>query len=234
MANMDRRGEEGQIGLVALVVTLLLVGVLSAILLGTDLAGSGTGLGDSVGVGSANDIEAKTTLSDAVTAVQGAAAAGGYAVVSVATITASDPTLHFTTGATTSPFLISIATSASSSTPAAPTPGAPSPGSPITTAPSPTTLPGGVTLPGGKGIPGFASGSADAREVDDVSGGSVSMAVYAGSGTCWYAWLAPGEAWYGAETDQKSCAAPQLALPPSPGAVGPTAIGWQQNTFPVA
>jgi len=217
------RTEEGQIGLVAMVVTLALVGTLTAVALGVTLSGPGSGdsLNSSAGVGTANDVAAKTALQNVVMLAQNLAAAGGYSKVSPSALAGSGATV--TTGATTSPTTVSIAVGGGASAPA---PAAPGGGSPTVTLPGGITLPPNVTAP-----PGYVQGAGDGSS--SSSSGSLTLATYSNSGTCWYAWLGGGLIWYGAQTMQHSCQAAPLLAAPSAATPSPTAIGWQEGSFPV-
>jgi hypothetical protein len=65
--------------------------------------------------------------------------------------------------------------------------------------------------------------------------GSVTLAARASGGTCWLAWRSPSTgAWYGARTGGGACAAQAIEPTPNPGTVSPTAVGWQQGSFPAA
>jgi hypothetical protein len=85
-----------------------------------------------------------------------------------------------------------------------------------------TTISMAVSTGGGAGF-----GGAEA--------GAVTLAARASDNVCWLIWKsAGGEAWYGAQTGLTSCTAPALTVPPSPGPVSSTSIGWQQGSFPPA
>jgi len=200
--------EEGQAGMVVLVVSLLIVGVLTAVLLGTTLDGGSNGTAGNPAVGVASDVQAKASLSEAQTAAQSALAAGGS--VSAAGLQAADPSLQFTSGPSTGPGVISVAAAAGSASAAA----------------------GGVTVPGAAGVtvPGAAaSGGAGAA----ASGGSEAvLAVHSSANNCWFVYLGGGVTWYGEQSGQAGCTAPPLSGPPTAGAVSSAAIGWQQGSYP--
>jgi len=129
MAGRSRVGEEGQGGVLVLVLSLLIVGLLTAILLGTTLGNGSKGTSGNPAVGLAADVQAKSNLSQAVSAAQQALAAGGS--VSAASLSAANPSLQYTVGPSTGPDAISVA--------AAPGGGAGTGG---------TIGAGGVTVPG--------------------------------------------------------------------------------------
>jgi hypothetical protein len=112
MAVRLRGSEEGQGGLIVLVLSLLVVGVLTAIVLGSTLGGGSNSPADNPTVGLASDVQAKTSLSEAVTAAQAALTAGGS--VSAAGLAAANPSLQYTTGPSTGPDLVSVTPSAGS------------------------------------------------------------------------------------------------------------------------
>ncbi len=116
------RDEAGQGGLIAMVLVLLVLGTLGAVAFAT-LGSGGSGGGDgglNAGpfTGVANDASAKSTLSQAQSAVQ-AAALQGYGSVSAASLQASATGVTFTSGASTAPGTVSVTTTASSATLAA-------------------------------------------------------------------------------------------------------------------
>ena len=83
---------------------------------------------------------------------------------------------------------------------------------------------------------GASSGPTDVSIYGDPSGsGAVNMATRSSDGTCWYLWWsAKGGAWYGAQTQQSSCAAPALVTAPAASQVTSISIGWSQSSFPSA
>jgi len=85
----------------------------------------------------------------------------------------------------------------------------------------------------------FTSGSSSSPSTLSVTpgtdGSSVTLADRSTDGTCWVVWWSPrASTWFGAQTDQPSCTAPNGSAAPSPGPVSPSTIGWQQGTFPTA
>ncbi len=66
-----------------------------------------------------------------------------------------------------------------------------------------------------------------------TDGAGAALAARSSDGTCWIIWWTPTDGtWFGAQTGQRSCAAPVLISPPTPTAVTSTSIGWQQGIFP--
>jgi hypothetical protein len=85
-----------------------------------------------------------------------------------------------------------------------------------------TTISIAVSTGGGAGVGAGAAGA-------------VTLAARASDNVCWLIWKsAGGQAWYGAQTDLRSCTAPALSSPPSPGPVSSSSIGWQLGSFPPA
>lgn len=128
MSGRIRRGERGQGGIVVLVLGLLVVGLLTAILVGTTLdKGGQNGTAGNPTVGLAADTQAKSSLSQAVTAAQQALAAGGG--ISAAALATANPGLEYTPGPSTGPGVISVAAAAGAGTGGVSVPGAPATGS---------------------------------------------------------------------------------------------------------
>lgn len=65
-----------------------------------------------------------------------------------------------------------------------------------------------------------------------AAGGSVTLALRASDGTCFFAWTASTATWFGAEPGAGSCSATPLVSPPPASTPGPGHVGWQQGTFP--
>jgi len=82
-------------------------------------------------------------------------------------------------------------------------------------------------------VSGALSGNAGIGAGGTVTG-SATLAVRSRSGTCWFAWVSSGTAWYGAEANAASCAAVPLDSAPSasPGSGG--GIIWQAGSYPSA
>ena len=213
MASRMRGNEEGQVGVLALVLSLLIVGLLTAIVLGTTLGNGSNGTSGNPDVGLAGDVQAKTNLSQAVSAAQQALAAGGG--VSEASLSAADPALQYTSGASTAPNVISVATAAGSAGTGGAIPGA-----------------GGVTVPGAGGVTVPGAGGGALPGASATGGSAVVLAVQRRPGNCWFAYLGGGAVWNGEQTGQSSCTAPALSSPPTAGAVSSSAIGWQQGAPP--
>ncbi len=195
--------------------SLVAVALLSLVLLSTTFHSgddSSTNLSHAPGVAQADDLVAQQALSTALTSVGTAAAnAGGYGALDVATLSASDPTVSYVAGPTTSASTVSIAVTGGAS--------------------------GGSA---GAGVPGGAIGAAinGASGGSDESGGSagsgtVTLAARSSDGTCWLVWKGDGTAtWYGAQTGLGSCTAPALTSAPDAGTVTSSSIGWQPGSFP--
>lgn len=114
-------GDDGQATMIGLVLALVVVGALSAILLSGAITGGGTpasnGVANGAGVGTADDVAAKTTLSNVQTDVQSSegatAGAVGYGALSPTAMQSLDPSGDdtFTNQASTSPTTVSMAAS---------------------------------------------------------------------------------------------------------------------------
>jgi hypothetical protein len=152
--------EEGQAGVVVLVVSLLIVGVLTAVLLGTTLDGGSNGTAGNPGVGLASDVQAKASLSEAQTAAQSALAAGGG--VSITGLQAAEPSLQFTSGPSTGPEVISVSAAAASG--------------------------GGVTVPGAGAVsvPGAAASGGSGAVLAVHSTADNCWLVYLGGAVPWF------------------------------------------------
>jgi hypothetical protein len=205
--------------MIATAVSLLAAALLSLLLLSTTLhssATSGTSVADAPGVGIADDLVAQQALSSALSSVGAAASsAGGYGALDIASLSASDPSISFVAGPTSSPSTISVALSGAGGGASGGVSG------------------GGPGDVGGTG--GAVVGGADAAGANGVGAdsGSVTLASHSTSGTCWLAWKSAGSAtWYGAQTHLSACTAPALVSAPTPGPVTSSSIGWQQGSFP--
>ncbi len=202
--------------MIVTLLSLVAAALLSLVLLSTTFhsgADSDTNVSHAPGVAQADDLVAQQALSTALTSVGTAAAnAGGYGALDVATLSASDPTVSYIAGPTTSASTVSVAVTGGS------------PGSPA-----------------GAGVPGGAVGAAingaggGGESGGSTGSGTVTLAARSSDGTCWLVWKGDGTAtWYGAQTGLGSCTAPALASPPNAGAVTSSTIGWQQGSFPAA
>jgi hypothetical protein len=196
--------EAGQFSLAAMVIALAVVLTLSGILIGISFNGdSGSGTSGAPGVGTADDLQAKTTLSTIQPAIEAAAESGGYGGLTPAELEANAPGVTYTAGPSTSSNTVSVANTGGAGGSAT-----------------------GVTLPGGQAMPSLGGGSSDG------SSGTATFAVYSNSGTCFYQWFGTGGPFDGVETGQHSCQAVPIAVAPAPSAPSSTGIGWQQNSFP--
>ena len=177
---------------------------------------------DAPGVGLADNLLAQQSLSTALTAVTTAASsAGGYGALDVGTLSASDPSVSYVAGATTSPSTVSVTVTSGSGVG--------------------TGTAGASPSGGGSGSIGSAISSAEAAGGAGAgagggagaNSGTVTLAARSSNGTCWLVWRGVGSAiWYGAQTDQPSCTAPGLVSTPSAGPVTSSSIGWQPGSFP--
>jgi hypothetical protein len=100
----------------------------------------------------------------------------------------------------------------------------------------PSTSDNQVSVASFGGQPGAGSSGSIPSVGGASSSGSVTLATFSnstsGQGSCLFVWMTEGTTWYGAESDQSSCAAPSLASAPQAGAPSSSAIGWAQNAFP--
>ncbi len=208
--------------MIATMISLVAVALLTLLLMSTTLKSSSTSatnVSNAPGVGLADNLLAQQSLSTAQTAVSAAAqTAGGYGSVTIGALSASNPSLSYVTGATTSATTVSI------------------------TATGGSAGVGRASALGGGSI-GSAISSAQAADGSDpgaVPGGgpsslmgSVTLSTRSSNGTCWLVWQGDGSApWFGAQTGQARCTAPILAAPPSAGPVSSSSIGWQTGSFP--
>jgi hypothetical protein len=221
----DRRsgGDAPDAGFSMISIVLSLVGValLTLGLLSTTLhSGStaDTSVSNAPGVGLADDLVAQQSLSTALTTVSTAAStSGGYGSVDIATLSASDPSVTYVDGPTTSASTVSITVTSGS---------------------------GGAGGGGGSAIGAAISGavaagagSSDGAGLGGGGGvsGTVTLAARSSDGVCWLVWKGQGSgSWYGAQTGLASCTAPALSSAPSPGPVSSSGIGWQEGSFPAA
>jgi len=195
--------------------SLLVTAVLTVLLLSTFLSGSGNDAQDNInnapGIGLARNLQAQQALQGALSSETSAAAAGGgFASVTAATLQADNSSLTFVEGGpTTNWTTVSVATST------------------VTPAGAPSDSDGfsGVDPDSGAdATPGGQSGGS----------GSITLAAMA-SGTCWLIWSSgSGQTLYGAQTGLTSCTAPVFNSAPQPGPVSSGAIGWQRESFPSA
>ena len=213
--------------MIATMLSLVAVALLALALMSTTLhsgSTSNTSVSNAPGVGEADNLAAQQSLSTALDAVATAAsAADGYGSLDVSTLTASDPSVSYVSGSSTSAKTVSFAVTSGSGDGASGS-GA-SAGGAI-----------GAAISGAEAA-GAAGTSADTgSSAGGTSGaGTVTLAAHSSSGTCWLVWKGDGSVtWYGAQTGLATCTAPALASAPSPGPVSSSGIDWQQGGFPAA
>jgi len=205
--------------MISIVLSLVGVALLTLGLLSTTLhSGStaDTSVSNAPGVGLADDLVAQQSLSTALTTVSTAAStAGGYGSVDVATLSASDPSVTYVVGPTTSTSTVSITITNGSSGSSGGS------GSAI-----------GAAISGAEAA---GAGSSDGAGLGGSGSGTVTLAARSSDGVCWLVWKGQGSgSWYGAQTGLASCTAPALSSAPTPGPVSSSGIGWQQGSFPAA
>ncbi len=209
---------EAGFSMIATMVSLVAVALLTLLLMSTTLKSgstSATNVANAPGVGQADNLLAQQSLSTALTAVSTAASAnGGYGSLDIGSLSASDPSVSFVTGPTTSASTVSIAVTSTGD-------GASGAG-----AASPSSGSIGSAISGAEAAGGTGA---------SASSGSVTLTAHSSDGICWLVWRSSGSAtWFGAQTGQSSCTAPALAAAPVAGPVTSTSIGWQQGGFPSA
>jgi hypothetical protein len=204
-------------GMVGLVITLAIVALGFAIggtVFFGDSGSSNSDLGSNSTspVNRAYDVVGESTLETAESAVQTVATTAGFGAMSAQSLGFDEPSIHFVSGPTSSDTTVSVAGSGAQS-----------------------AVPGATPTTSLQSILGSA-GSAGASGGIGSSGGSVMLATYSdnlsGTGSCLFVWMTTGATWFGAESDQTSCAATSLAAAPQPSAVTSTSIGWSPTTFP--
>ena len=205
--------------MISIVLSLVGVALLTLGLLSTTLhSGStaDTSVSNAPGVGLADDLVAQQSLSTALTTVSTAAStAGGYGSVDVATLSASEPSVTYVVGPTTSASTVSITVTSGSSGSSGGS------GSAI-----------GAAISGAEAA---GAGSSDGAGLGGSGSGTVTLAARSSDGVCWLVWKGQGSgSWYGAQTGLASCTAPALSSAPTPGPVSSSGIGWQQGSFPAA
>ena len=211
--------------MISIVLSLVGVALLTLGLLSTTLhSGStaDTSVSNAPGVGLADDLVAQQSLSTALTTVSTAAStAGGYGSVDVATLSASDPSVTYVVGPTTSTSTVSITVTSGSSG---------SNGSSGSSGGSGSAI--GAAISGAEAA---GAGSSDGAGLGGSGSGTVTLAARSSDGVCWLVWKGQGSgSWYGAQTGLASCTAPALSSAPTPGPVSSSGIGWQQGSFPAA
>ena len=111
---------DGGFSMVATMLSLVAVALLVALLLSSTLhsgTGSSGGISNAPGVAEADGIQAQQALDTALsTASAAASAAGGYGSITPSALSASEPSVAFVTGPTTSSSTVSVAASAATVT----------------------------------------------------------------------------------------------------------------------
>ena len=209
--------------MIVTMLSLVAVALLTLLLMSTTLnssSTSATSVSNAPGVGLADNLLAQQSLSTALTAVEAAASsAGGYGSLNLGVLSASDPSVSYVAGPTTSASAVSIAVTGGSagSSGASSAAGEGSVNSAISSA----------EAAGGAGV-GVGSGAPTPG-----ASGSVTLTARSSNGTCWLVWRGGGSAtWFGAQTGQPSCTAPALSSAPEAGPVSASSIGWQPGSFP--
>jgi hypothetical protein len=112
---MRARPEDGQLSMVGVVIALAVVGMLSAVGLTVFLTGGGNPQGSSgpqgAGIATADDVYAKSSLSQAQTAASTSGVLSGYGGDTASALSSSDPSLNFTAGPSGSSGTVSVAPS---------------------------------------------------------------------------------------------------------------------------
>jgi hypothetical protein len=198
--------------MIATMLSMVATALLVLLLLGTTLHSGSTSnasISNAPGVGQADDLLAKQSLSTGLTSVASLSAGGaGTGGVSAASLSAANPSISFVSGPSSNPTTVSVAVSDS--------------GNGGT---------GGVS--GVSGVSGL--GGVEGGAGSSAGGGSVTLAARSSDGICWLVWRGSGSTtFYGAQTDLSTCTAPAIAAAPVPGPVSSSAIGWQQGSFPTA
>jgi len=224
--------------MIATALSLLATAVLTAILLGTMLNSGGSSNGnisDAPGIAQATALQAQDTLSTGLTAAETAATnAGGYGSLQPSSLTASNPSITFVTGPSTSFTTVSMAVVNASVGPGS---SGGNPGGGVANSGGVAGYAGGIAAATGAASGGGGAGQTSAAGTPQggSGGGAITLADRASNGTCWLIWKSGGGGtWYGAQTRQPSCTAPAIASTPSPGPVNSSTIGWQQGSFPAA
>jgi hypothetical protein len=215
--------------MIATVLSLVVVALAVALLLGTTLHSGGsssTGVANSPGAALAAHLQAQQSLSTGLTAAETAAAsAGGFSGVTVSELGASNPSITFVAGPSSGPTTVSIAVTADGSG------GATGGGGPSTGVAGVPDIPG-VTGGGDSANSSGNSGGGNSGG-GNSGGGSITLADRSSDGVCWLVWKSGAAVtWYGAQTGLANCTAPSLSAAPPSGSVSSTAIGWQLGSFP--
>ena len=111
LAQSTRPGDQGGFSTVVVVLSLGITAILVALIVGTTLkSGSDTNANvtNAPGVEEATALQAQQTLSTALTAVETAASSAGYDSLTVAELSASDPSISFVSGPSTDSTTVSV------------------------------------------------------------------------------------------------------------------------------
>ena len=211
--------------MIVTMLSLVAVALLTLLLMSTTLnssSTSATSVSNAPGVGLADNLLAQQSLSTALTAVDAAAAsAGGYGSLNIATLSASDPSVSYVAGPTTSASAVSIAVTGG---------GGGSSGGSVSSSGDGSV---NAAISSAEAAGGAGSGVGSGAGTGGGASGSVTLTARSSNGTCWLLWRGGGSAtWFGAQTGQSSCTAPSLSSAPEPGPVSSSSIGWQQGSFP--
>ena len=221
-------GRDAGFSMIATMLSLVAVALLTLLLMSTTLnssSTSATNISNAPGVGEADNLLAQQSLSTALTAVSAAASsAGGYGSLDISTLSASDPSVSYVAGPTTTASTVSITVTSGS--------GANSTGSSSAAGGAGGSI--GAAISGAEAAGGAGDGVGTGSGAGSVSG-TVTLTARSSNGTCWLVWRAEGSAtWFGAQTGQSSCTAPALTSSPAAGPVTSSTIGWQQGSFPTS
>jgi hypothetical protein len=215
--------------MIATMLSLVAAALLTLLLMSTTLhsgSSSSTNISNAPGVGLADNLLAQQALSTALTAAGAAASSsGGYGSLDISTLAASDPSVSFVAGPTTSASTVSIAvTNGGGGSGVSGASGAGGAGE------AGGSLGAAISSAEAAGATGAGTGAGSGAGTAD---GTVTLSARSSNGTCWLEWQGAGSAtWFGAQTDQSSCTAPALMSAPSPGTVTSSSIGWQLGSFP--
>ncbi len=100
--------------MIATVLSMVATALLVAILLGTTLHSSGnsdTSVSNAPGVAEADGLQAQQALTTSMSAAGAAASSGGYGAITPSALSASNPSVSFVAGPSSSPSVVSVAVS---------------------------------------------------------------------------------------------------------------------------
>ncbi len=100
--------------MIATVLSMVATALLVAILLGTTLHSGGnsdTSVSNAPGVAEAEGLQAQQSLTTGMSTAAAAASTGGYAAITPSALSASNPSISFVAGASSSPSVVSVAVS---------------------------------------------------------------------------------------------------------------------------